>query len=303
MAAPDAAALRVLEELCQFTWPADSLKSKIDGKTVVHTAAIRNNVEAMKIILQRVPASMVNEPDSLEQWTPLHYAMLGGFGPMVSLLIANGADRDAVSREITVLNGLGGGIEHVSGETPWDVAFHRPGCLAAVAAFLDGLPAGKRSEYVNRRLKNTKGMWALHVAAGNGDVDLINLLISNGAMISPITVYRATPLLEAASAFSCDSTWAILALLDRPRLYFTTRESMFLPLLINLKLDLATKCKIDESDFQRFKGLISPLAADPKSPFFDISAHIACMKFVDMAKADKTMVERLEKIKVQVNQI
>jgi ankyrin repeat protein len=112
----------------------------------------------------RAGAVLDSDPDQVNAWsadgfTPLHLAVFFGHGPTAKMLIARGADVQAISRnpmEVMPLHSAAAGRSRV-----------------AVEAVLDAA--------VDVDARSHGGFTALHDAAQNGDRAIVELLLDRGA--------------------------------------------------------------------------------------------------------------------------
>jgi ankyrin repeat protein len=150
-----------------------------DDELDVAEAAAFGRLDRLRTLLERSPEA-ANER-SRDGFTPLHLAIFGGSLEAVRLLIAHGADVDAVSEHPTIrVRPLG------------TAAFGRS--TEAARLLLDaGADVNGRGE---------GSFTALHSAAASGDQDLVRLLLEHGAdaTLADLQGRRPADLAETAGA-------------------------------------------------------------------------------------------------------
>jgi ankyrin repeat protein len=151
--------------------------ARVDGKGFVRP---QDNLLAKAILAQhpdldafeaaaagdsaRVSQEVATMPDFVERvhrmgWTPLHFAAFGGQTAIALLLLAHGAEVDAVSR-------------NKFANTPLLVSLlTRQGDVARLLV----------ARGANVNFKGAEGVTALHEAATGGDLDVVRLLLDAGA--------------------------------------------------------------------------------------------------------------------------
>ena len=140
----------------------------VNGWTPLVTATHHRHVA----VVARVLDAGANVNTVVERSTALHMASMNGADDIVALLLARGADVNAVD---------------VNGWTPLQVATHHRH-VAVVARLLD---AGAN---VNTAVE---GSTALHMASVSGADDVVALLLARGAVVNAVDVNGWTPLVAA----------------------------------------------------------------------------------------------------------
>uniref|UniRef100_A0A672K6C9 Uncharacterized protein n=1 Tax=Sinocyclocheilus grahami TaxID=75366 RepID=A0A672K6C9_SINGR len=59
------------------------------GQTPLHLAAASGHLGTARVLLQHLASP---NPQDFHKWTPLHWAIFGGWGDVAELLLDNGAD-------------------------------------------------------------------------------------------------------------------------------------------------------------------------------------------------------------------
>jgi ankyrin repeat protein len=178
---------RVRELLDQGEW-APGLDVECDGRTALHEAASKGEMEIVKLLVER-GYSLAADDDSGD--TPLHTAASLGHMEIVAFFISKGVDPDVAGPcGVAPLHRLAtGGSEldmlkaawerHSSGEGPDE--------RLAVADFLI-----RKGAKVNA--KDIRGMTPLHHAARAGSQEMVEFLIHNGAEVNARDSAGWTPL-------------------------------------------------------------------------------------------------------------
>ncbi|HEX5397415.1 MAG TPA: ankyrin repeat domain-containing protein, partial [Verrucomicrobiae bacterium] len=168
----------------------------------INAAVMRGDIEKARMLL-------VDNPDyvfSKDQhgWTPLYWAAASGRKEVVQLLLANGADINALNQHFTPLHAA------VMNHHP-DVADLLIASNAQVTIF--DAAAGGYTEILKAELEadptlvashDDNGWTALQFAARNGQLDAVKLLLANKADVNAGDRHGMTAL-EAALAFSASA--------------------------------------------------------------------------------------------------
>ncbi|XP_066571914.1 transient receptor potential cation channel, subfamily N, member 1 [Amia ocellicauda] len=178
----------------------DSISFKITstktGLTALHVAASFGQVDFVREILTKVPATMCSEaPRSATEglpsrerpaesgFTPLHLAAQSGHEGLVRLLLNYpGVQADAETS--------------LQGSTPLHLAAQN-GHTAVV-----GLLLSKSTSHLH--LKDKRGRTCLHLAAASGHIDMVRVLLGQGAEINDTDKNGWTPLHYAAKSGSLE---------------------------------------------------------------------------------------------------
>lgn len=201
-----------------------------DGLTALHQCCIDNNEEMMKLLIEF--KANVNAEDS-EKWTPLHAAATCGHLPLVKYLIQHGANLLAVNadgnmpydiceaeaaldhieaemaargvtqalidetraapetrllEDLEAEAAMGHDLENkdpISGATPLHIAAAN-GYLRVVEYLLD-------QHHVATDVRDKDGWQPVHAAACWGHVDILEILVQNGADLNAKTKHDETP--------------------------------------------------------------------------------------------------------------
>jgi ankyrin repeat protein len=175
---------------------ADLMASADNGQTPLHVASSRGNVVVARILVEH--GANVNAQDR-KWWMPLHDASFCGSVEMARFLVEHGADVTARDNK---------------GLSPRDVASRKG--YAEVAHFLDEHGAHTISEADDRRTPSSApteeadvrgtsatsginiGWTPLHLAAAQGNVEVVRILVERGADTIAQTEDGRTPLHVAA---------------------------------------------------------------------------------------------------------
>jgi len=152
---------------------ADPDAAMQDGRTLLHVAAARGEIEAAKLLLSK--GADANARD-LEGCTPVLYAVNGGRTKMVGLLLDSGTDADP--DELLLAEGR---------RRPWPVeSSGETDDTELVRLLLD------RGADVNTKDEHD-GSTALHLAAALGRTETARLLLARGAKASAKDRQGKTP--------------------------------------------------------------------------------------------------------------
>jgi len=153
----------------------------------IHKAAYKGDLEKVKEIIDRNP-NQINVQDELD-FTPLHLASSKGHIEIVEFLLNHGADME---------------LEIFDGETPLMLAAQhaRHRRYETIKTLLE------HGAKVNH--KDEVGRTALHYAAMNSGMDVMNLLISYGADVNAKEEFQITPLHRAAMLNNIEATKALV---------------------------------------------------------------------------------------------
>eukprot|EP00250_Pteridium_aquilinum_P007465 c17175_g1_i1 orf=244-2919(+) len=173
----------LVEVLLEHGAVDDILKAGSKGDTALHAAALSGNVSVMKLLLNALHAtpqgtSAVDEK-GYHGRTPLHYAAGGGHPTIVEALLQAGAKVSAPD---------------AYGATPFHFAAGWGNSIHSMELLM-GSPRTRNVDEV----RDTKGWTALHYAAGNGQLTMVQWLLDQGASINAVDfLHGNTPLHLAA---------------------------------------------------------------------------------------------------------
>jgi ankyrin len=153
---------------------ASASATDADGKTPLHKAAEKQNLECVNLLLENAPG-ILELQDRWEQ-TALHLAASVGDTDIVERLLAGHANIEA---------------RDSWGQTPLMVA-SAAGQMEAVMSLLE--------HGASITTANNNGATALHVAAEQGHIEIIGLLIDRGASLTANDIQGRCPLHVAAAA-------------------------------------------------------------------------------------------------------
>ncbi len=150
----------------------------------VFAAAALGRTARLDALLRENPGLMhTHSPDG---WTPLHLAAFFGHTEAVRLLLARGASAQAVSQNATGNTPFHSALaSHDAGVAP-EPRRHMAQLLLAAGAEID--------------LPDASGYTPLHLAAHDGDVELVGALLARGAEVNPRHDKGQTPLAVAVAA-------------------------------------------------------------------------------------------------------
>ena len=164
------------------------------GATPLVLAAENGKIEALQFILQHKDKTVDIEAKGAGGGTALHAAAIGGHVDVIELLLTNGADINAESE---------------TGATPLVLAAEN-GQLEALRFILQ-----HKDKTVNIEAKGAGGGTALHVAARKGHLNIIELLLTNGADINAVSETGATPLVLSAQSGKLEALLFVLQHKDK----------------------------------------------------------------------------------------
>lgn len=142
-------------------------QSSLDGMTIVHRACFNKNLAFVeKLIAQKLKVTELDKDSN----TMLHWAASSGSEEIVQLLLDKKAD-------IAAQNNIGNYALHCA-------------AYAGHLAVCNLLVAGKK---VNVNLENVKKLTPLHEAVSRGHVEIVQLLISKGAIVDCADRADVTP--------------------------------------------------------------------------------------------------------------
>ncbi len=194
------------------------------GQTALHLASQRGRLDFMELLLNR--GAMVDVPDN-DGFTPLHLAISKMERRATELLLKNGANIDLQNNKrqtalhlalqhshpniipLLLENGANVDAQDDDGSTPLHRAISRADVeLSRVQLLLD--------RYTNINLRNNKGQTALHLASQHGRLNVMRLLLEDGADVDALDSGGSTPLHQAISDVdSFHLEQAVGLLLDR----------------------------------------------------------------------------------------
>lgn len=178
-------------------------------RTPLHYAALRGHLDVAEYLLSK--GANINARDNASE-TPLYEAATEGYADLVKFLLSNGADLHIQSGSgspirvaallgnvdvvrILIRNGADPNGKDSSGETALHSAI-RPGLRPANVKPMVELLLSEGAQIEAKDDRN--GRTPLHVAAEEGSIELIILLLSKGASIKARTNTLETPLHSAA---------------------------------------------------------------------------------------------------------
>jgi len=182
---------------------ADLMAQADNGQSPLHVASSRGNVVVARILVEH--GANVNAQDH-KWWMPLHDASSCGSVEMARFLVEHGADVTARDNE---------------GLTPRDVASRKG--YVEVARFLDEHGAHTISEADDRRTPSpatteegdgcgtsvtagiNNGWTPLHIAAAQGNVEVVRILVEHGGDTMALTENGRTPLHVAAEVGNAET--------------------------------------------------------------------------------------------------
>jgi len=151
-----------------------------DGDTYLHLAIINKYIEVVYALVRMVPHPAYLNIHNDERQTPLHLAVLLGEARLARLLVCAGAALDVLDRY---------------GNTPLHLAIQADS-LACVRAIIDPVTTPETQAarlqysphpYPHKNIANIynyEGLTCVHLAALNGNVEILRHLIWNGADIN-----------------------------------------------------------------------------------------------------------------------
>lgn len=169
----------------------DLVRQDEDGDTILHHAIIQGFIEVVFSLVRILPDALFLEIPNNNFQTPLHLAVLTGQAPLVRRLVVGGA---------SVL------LRDRNGNTPLHLAC-RDGHLECARALLEPVSIEERRSALlplhvslqplpqDLEQKNYEGQAALHLAAMNGHIHVVQLLRCFGANVNAVEgKYGRTPL-------------------------------------------------------------------------------------------------------------
>jgi ankyrin repeat protein len=199
----------------------DEMKAYLEQKysrrqvtmTALGHASWDGNVSMVRLLIK---ANADVEATSVEgESTPLHYACLEGHDEVVDVLVAAGANINALNRNDWSPLCDASGHNRMSTvnrliELGADVNAGRPLLRASVEGHTNIIRALLAAN-ANVHLVDRHGGNALHAAAGGGAVDVIPILLAAGANINQVDLYNGTPLHLACSRLQPAAATALVA--------------------------------------------------------------------------------------------
>lgn len=173
-----------------------------ESVTPLHIASQRNNLEVVESLVEN--KANVNAKDKHLR-TPLHYAAEGGGNSLTQLLLNKKADPNVPDKEkktplhVAAAAGNLDAVEAMLTNKARYGAKDMDGCTPIHYAIISGNMDMVKSLLKAAKNKNLedKNVWRktpLHLAAEYGHSDLVNLLLTSGAVIDPLDGNRDTPL-------------------------------------------------------------------------------------------------------------
>jgi ankyrin repeat protein len=165
----------------------------------IHTAAMRGDVEKVKVLLAENP-DLVSSQDE-HGWTPLYWAAASGHKDVVALLIANKADVNAFNQHFTPLHAAV--LNHHLDVADLLIASNAQVTIfdAAAGGYVENVKAQLKANPALASAADDSGWTALHFGARNGHKGVVELLLAYKADVNANTKIGMTPLLVAL-AFS-----------------------------------------------------------------------------------------------------
>ncbi|XP_069104161.1 uncharacterized protein [Argopecten irradians] len=189
-----------------------------DGSTVLHKAAFCGNLELVEFILEVVPA-IIQKSDS-SNWTAIHSASAGGSVNIFTTLIGIGLSPRKVSSggstvlHIAAYNGRFNLVEFIidhiqeiihliddSGKS----GLHYAAAGGNVKVFNELVHAGLSPQATTK-----DGSTALHIAAANRRVELVQYIIDNNPILIPQEDSSGWNAIHAAAAVGCIEVISLL---------------------------------------------------------------------------------------------
>jgi ankyrin repeat protein len=153
---------------------ADAHRRDTNGRVPLIVACWKGHLGVVRVLLQHMGELVLQATDD-EGRTALHWAAIGGWEEMATLLLSNGAQAD---------------IRDDRGRIPLIVAC-RKGHVGVVRVLLQHTGAEDLED------TDKKGRTALYWAATEGHEEVVAILLENGAHVNRLGYLRRTPLMSA----------------------------------------------------------------------------------------------------------